>query len=391
VNNKTEIQKLFKKFVLNQCSAEEAATVAQYCKDNKLTDDFPTVEAIKQLLTEMPQMEASVADRIFSNILSAAKDAETTIPLKEKSGSWKRYTAIAASFAILLTAGWFYRYGNTQDNIQLPVLTGNEITLQMDNGEVQVLSENSVLQLKDTEGNIVASQDKGKITYDTQTEPEDLVYNTLKIPYGKRFQVILSDGTAVYLNSGTTLRYPVKFIAGQNRSVFLDGEAFFDVTKDKKHPFIVNADNLNVRVLGTHFNVSNYPEDDITDVVLVEGSVGLHTANEQFDANKNTILEPGYKGSFTKTSNKITTKAVSTQIYTAWIKGELVFRNMSFKNICKKLERHYNITITNQNKALENERFNASFKNEPIEKVLGYFNELHGLRYTIIKDKITIK
>jgi ferric-dicitrate binding protein FerR (iron transport regulator) len=237
----------------------------------------------------------------------------------------------------------------------------------------------------------LANQNKGKIVYDTETAPEDLVYNTLKIPYGKRFELVLSDGTSVHLNSGTTLKYPVKFIAGQNRAVFLDGEAFFDVAKDKKHPFVVNADALNVRVLGTHFNVSNYPEDDITDVVLVEGSVGMHTSGEKFDANTNTVLEPGYKGSFTKANSKITTKAVSTQVYTAWIKGELVFRNMSFKNICKKLERHYNVSITNLNKKMENEKFNASFKNEPIEKVLGYFNELHGLKYTIAKDKITIK
>jgi ferric-dicitrate binding protein FerR (iron transport regulator) len=390
VNDNTEIKKLLQKFVLNQCSQEESAKVLQYCKDNELTNDFPTVEEIQQLLIEMPEMEASDADRIFSNILATAKEAKT-ISSKERKNGWKRYTAIAASFVVLLTIGWFYQYGNNSQQRQVPVLTGNEITLQLANGEVQVLSENSDIQLKDAEGNIVANQNKGKIVYDTETAPEDLVYNTLKIPYGKRFELVLSDGTNVHLNSGTTLKYPVKFIAGQNRTVFLDGEAFFDVTKDKKHPFVVNADALNVRVLGTHFNVSNYPEDDITDVVLVEGSVGLHTSGEKFDATRNTVLEPGYRGSFTKANSKITTKAVSTQIYTAWIKGELVFRNMSFKNICKKLERHYNITIINQNKKLENEIFNASFKNEPIEKVLGYFNELHGLKYTIAKDKIIIK
>lgn len=385
----TEIKNLLQKFVLNQCTPEESARVIQYCKNNKLTTDFPTVEDVKHLLAEFPEMETSTADRMFSNILIASKETETISITKRKSG-WKRYTAIAASFIVIGTIGWFYQSNNTPQK-QAPVLTGNEITLQLANGEIQVISENNATLLKDAEGNIVANQNKDKIVYDNKTAPDDLVYNTLKIPYGKRFELILSDGTSVHLNSGTTLKYPVKFLAGQNRTVYLDGEAFFDVTKDKKHPFVVNADELNVRVLGTHFNVSNYPEDDITDVVLVEGSVGLHTVNETFDAARNTVLEPGYKGSFTKANRRIGTKAVSTQIYTAWIKGELVFRNMSFKNICKKLERHYNITITNQNKQLENEKFNASFKNEPIEKVLSYFNELHGLRYTIAKDKITIK
>lgn len=390
MNHSSDIHRLLQKFVLNQCSEQETELVIQYCRDNKLTNDFPTVKEVKQLLTEKTRMEAPAADRIFASILSTAKQEEEIISISRKRNQWKRYTAIAASFIVFLTIGWFYQQDNNAQKTS-PVLSGNEITLQMANGDIQVISENGESQLKDANGIIVASQNKGKIVYDTETAPENLVYNTIKIPYGKRFELILSDGTNVHLNSGTTLKYPVKFIAGQNRTVYLDGEAFFDVTKDKTHPFVVNADALNVRVLGTHFNVCNYPEDDRTDVVLVEGSVGLHTTKEKFDAAKNTVLEPGYKASFSKSSSLIKTKPVSTQVYTAWIKGELVFRNMSFKNICKKLERHYNISIENQNHKLENERFNASFKNEPIENVLGYFNELHGLKYTITKNTITIK
>jgi ferric-dicitrate binding protein FerR (iron transport regulator) len=183
----------------------------------------------------------------------------------------------------------------------------------------------------------------------------------------------------------------VKFIASQNRQVFLDGEAFFEVAKDKKHPFLVNANNLNIRVLGTHFNVSNYPEDGLIDVVLVEGSVGLYTANEKFDADKNTVLKPGYKGSFDKKDNHIETKAVNTDLYTSWMQGRLMFKNMSFNDITKKLERHYNVIIVNQNKKLANEKFHASFGDEPIEKVLSYFNDVHGISYTIKNNEILIK
>ncbi|WP_431243682.1 FecR family protein [Flavobacterium sp. P21] len=218
-----------------------------------------------------------------------------------------------------------------------------------------------------------------------------MVYNTIKIPYGKKFRLQLSDGTFVHLNSGTTLKYPIKFIAGENRQVFLDGEAFFDVAKDKKHPFIVNVDNLNVRVLGTHFNVSNYPEDTSTDVVLVEGSVGMYQPNEEFDALKNTILKPGFKGTFNKENTKISTKPVITDIYTSWINGGLTFRNMTFKNIITKLERRYNVTIVNKNEKLANEKFNASFKEESIENVMSYFNDIHGINYTIKGNQILIK
>jgi len=389
MNENSEIQKLLHKFILNQCTVEEVNEVVEYYRNNKLTSDFPEVEDIKSLLNEMPEMDEGTADKIFSNILISAKETEVIDIVSEKN-PFRKYLGIAASILVLLTIGLSYQQGFFNSK-EAPVLNGNEITLQLENGDIQVISAGKKSQIADAEGNVIGNQNGNKIVYDTETTAEKLVYNTLKIPYGKRFELQLSDGTIVHLNSGTTLKYPVKFIAGENRQVFLDGEAFFDVTKDKTHPFVVNADNLNVRVLGTHFNVSNYPEDNLTDVVLVEGSVGLYTANEKFNAEKNTILKPGFKGSFSKINNQIKTKAVVTDVYTAWIKGGLTFREMTFKDISKKLERHYNVTIVNQNAKLSNEKFNASFGDEPIAKVLSYFNEIHGINYTLKNNEVLIK
>ena len=299
MNENSEIKIVLQKFILNQCNLEESNAVVDYYRKNRLTEDFPTVEDIKLLLTETPEMDADTADKIFSNILSLAKETEE---IKIKKKPVLRYISIAASIIVLLSIGWSYQK-NIFKTENAPIIDPNAITLQLANGEIQVISSNKKSQVTDSDGNVVGNQNGNKIVYDTETSVEKLVYNTLKIPYGKRFELQLSDGTVVHLNSGTTLKYPVKFIAGENRQVFLDGEAFFDVTKDKKHPFVVNADKLNVRVLGTHFNVSSYPEDAQTDVVLVEGSVGLYRGNETFDATKNTILKPGFKGSFNKFAN----------------------------------------------------------------------------------------
>lgn len=389
MNENSEIQKVLHKFILNQCTAEETNKVVEYYRNNKLTSDFPEVEDIKLLLNEIPEMDKATADRIFSDILTNAKEVEAIETGSEKN-PFRKYIGIAASILVLLTIGLSYQHGFFKQE-QAPVLNGNEITLQLENGEIQVISADKKSQIADADGNVVGNQNGNKIVYDTETSLEKLVYNTIKIPYGKRFELQLSDGTIVHLNSGTTLKYPVKFIAGENRQVFLDGEAFFDVTKDKTHPFVVNADNLNIRVLGTHFNVSNYPEDNSTDVVLVEGSVGLYTGKEQFNAEKNTILKPGFKGSYSKINNHIKTKAVVTDVYTAWIKGGLTFRDMTFRDISKKLERHYNITIVNQNSKLSGEKFNASFGDEPIAKVLSYFNEIHGINYTLKNNEVLIK
>lgn len=393
MNSNSEIKSLLQKFVLNQCTPEETEEVIAYYKKNQLTDDFPTVEDIQNLLEEMPKMDKKTADDIFMNILSASKEEESVIEMPARKTNYRKYISIAASVIVLLGIGFFYKQNSTpQKTIEQKFdFKSSDIVLQLENGETQVLSEHNSAQVKDAKGNIVGNQNGDKLVYENSSDPEKLVYNIIKIPYGKKFRLQLSDGTFVHLNSGTTLKYPVKFIAGENRQVFLDGEAFFDVAKDKNHPFIVNADDLNVRVLGTHFNVSNYPEDAITDVVLVEGSVGMYQQNEAFDATKNTILKPGFKGSFNKENAKILTKPVITDIYTSWIDGGLTFRNMTFKNIITKLERRYNVTIVNKNEKLANEKFNASFKEESIENVMSYFNEIHGIHYTIKNNQILIK
>ncbi len=393
MNSNSEIKSLLQKFVLNQCTPEETDEVIAYYKKNKLTDDFPSVEDVKNLLDEMPKMNQETADAIFRNILASNKEEDkTVIELHPKKSNFRKYISIAASLLVLVSVGLAYKQGLFNTTKEVPFdFKSNDIVLQLEDGNVQIISEHTSSQVKDKKGNIVGNQNGDKLVYEIEADPEKLVYNTIKIPYGKKFQLQLSDGTLVHLNSGTTLKYPVKFIAGENRQVFLNGEAFFDVAKDKKHPFVVNADELNVRVLGTHFNVSNYPEDAATDVVLVEGSVGMYKSSEEFDAAKNTILKPGYKGSFNRNNSSISTKSVITDIYTSWINGGLTFRNMTFKNIITKLERRYNVTIVNKNEKLANEKFNASFKEESIENVMSYFNDIHGINYTIKNDQILIK
>lgn len=392
MNSNSEIKTLLEKFILNQCTAEETEQVVAYCRNNNLTDEFPTVEEVKNLLSEMPKMDEQKANLIFDNILSTAKDQETIIKLEPQKSNYRKYISIAASVLVLLGVGFAYKQGFFSKTADVPFdFKSSDIVLQMEDGSVQIISENGKVQVHDKNGNIVGNQSGDKLVYQNQTNSDKLAYNTLKIPFGKKFRLQLSDGTMVHINSGSTLKYPVKFIAGENRQVYLDGEAFFDVAKDKKHPFIVNADNLNVRVLGTHFNVSNYPEDTFTDVVLVEGSVGMYSSNEEFNADKSTILKPGYKGSFNKENASIFTRQVITEIYTSWIDGGLTFRNMTFKNIITKLERRYNVTIINKNEKLANEKFNASFKEESIENVMSYFNDVHGINYTIKNDQILIK
>ncbi|WP_159951344.1 FecR family protein [Polaribacter septentrionalilitoris] len=294
--------------------------------------------------------------------------------------------------AIVFFLGIFYFVKN--DIVSEPTIVKSpkeSITLKMSDGSVKIIDEKGNFKIKDKDGNELGTQNGNAIVYNDKVKIEKLVYNTLTVPYGKRFALKLSDGTKVNLNAGTSLRYPVKFIEGQNRQVYVEnGEAYFNVTKDVKHPFIVSNNNVNVRVLGTQFNISSYPEDVNVSTVLVEGSVSLYNSNDAYKSENATLLKPGYLAGWNKRNKSIKIEKADIEVHTAWINGRIILKHMKFGNIIKKLERHYDVEIKNNNKSLEEELITATFDIETIEQVFEVIKELHPIEYKIKDKTITI-
>lgn len=394
-----DIKALLKKFVLNQCSEDEIKVVLEYFQSRSDSSDFLTVEEVMEMIDDISAMDEVSADRIYHKIISIFSQKSKSEPkrLYRKPFYWSYAAAIA--LICMMAAGyivWQNKFSFTEDqlisNTADSVLTLPEeaITLERENGHFEIINPDGSRKVLDARGNVIGEQEKGILRYEGGEAIEELVYNTLTVPYGKRFEVVLSDGTAVHLNAGTSLKYPVKFLDSEdNREVFVTGEAFFDVTSDARHPFIVNTGALNIQVLGTRFNVSSYPEDEATDVVLVEGSV--HLQSQDLGNQNEFVLKPGEKGRYDKMNHRISKRTVSTSIYTAWMNGELVFRNMAFEDILRKLERHYNLSIENQNKSLAKEKFNASFGDEPVEKVLENLSTIYGIDFTIKDKKVIVQ
>ena len=262
--------------------------------------------------------------------------------------------------------------------------------MQLDNGTIETISENGERKITTTNGNLVASQQGNTLQYTAAEDQNKLVYNTLNIPFGRQFDLVLSDGTKVKLNSGSSIKYPVRFLKGQDRKVFLKGEAYFDVTTDKAHPFIVNADEMNIRVLGTQFNLSFYPEDEDISTVLVEGAVVLYKEGADINTNTSSQLVPGQMAEWNKINNTMTVKEVDTNIYTAWKDGYLLFKASPFYSIRSKLERHFNITIEDRSGRLANQIYTATFRNETIEEILEAFKEDTHFEYIHEGSKIII-
>jgi hypothetical protein len=305
-----------------------------------------------------------------------------------KIQSLLKYAALAIVFIGL---GYFYQHlpfdlGNKKNVIPME----EAITLETNKGDIQELSNTGSYQITDRSGNILGEQKGNTLIYNKRKNTKELVSNVLKVPYGKRFDIFLSDGTHVFLNAGSSLKYPVNFLEGEQRQVFLEGEAYFDVVHDSKTPFLVGTQELDVKVYGTKFNISNYASDTAIDVVLIEGSVGL---NAKTNTSENMLkLTPGFKGAFDKTKKTLATEKVDTTLYTAWMDDNLIFRNAPFTTIIKRLERQYNVIIINNNKQLSHEAFNATFetKKETLELVFEYFNEIYDIDYQIFNNKIII-
>ncbi len=237
----------------------------------------------------------------------------------------------------------------------------------------------------------MGEQNADQLKYFGKNTEKKQMYHKLMVPYGKKFELMLADGTKAYLNSGSSIKYPTHFLGKGDREVFLTGEAFFEVAKDKERPFVIYADAIGIEVLGTKFNVSSYPEDHTINTVLVEGSVSVFVKEEGKSNEKRTAnLEPGHMATWNRDLNDISFEEVDVDMYVAWIGGKITFNHLAFKDIVKKLERHYNVSIQNTNKVLDEEVFTASFDKETLEEVLNTFSRNFAIQFNIENNQVVI-
>ena len=225
------------------------------------------------------------------------------------------------------------------------------------------------------------------------TKKGDLVYNTLIVPYGKRSDLTLSDGTKVWLNSGSKLIFPSAFKTDK-RQVYLEGEAIFEVVHNQKMPFLVNSKDHQIEVLGTVFNVTNYKNDGVITTVLQSGSVKINYQNGQFfKTNESQLLKPNQRAAFDKQSGSIKTRNVEIEPYFSWRNGIFIFENDDLKSIMKKISRYYNVEIEIKNMDLANDTFSGYLDvKDDIENVMETIKETSGFSYEFIEEqKIEIR
>lgn len=215
-----------------------------------------------------------------------------------------------------------------------------------------------------------------------ESPPKPIVENTayaeIQCPLGVRTRFQLPDGTTGFLNSGSTLKYPVRF-SGE-RNVTVSGEAYFDVTHDPSNPFVVHTSHLNVKVLGTQFNVIAYEDDKNEEVILNNGKVEIATKN----GAKLDILQPNQKLVLDTEKRIYKTTRVEASQYIGWIEGKLIFRNENMQQVAERLGRWYNAEIRIEDEELLEHSFHATFIDEPLEEVLKFMALTTPYTYKIL-------
>ena len=316
--------------------------------ENEHPEEKRNIRLARKVLLKFRTTNQSLSEEekitLFSRVLSQVEERQRNGKGRRIIIGMLKYAAVAFLF-FSIGALLFYKQNQFNPKFLAQQLSEqvpeNVARLIRANGQnITLINNKSVLQYK-SNGKLVVNNDT--IKSDLSKPDSETPLNQLIIPYGKTSEVLLSDGTKVFLNAGSRLVYPEIF-KGKTREVFLIGEAFFDVKHDKDHPFIVQLSDIRVKVLGTRFNISAYTADNVIETVLAEGSVVMDK-NYAGIFEKSIVLVPDQMASFDRTTKDTRVKAVNVNNYILWTKGVLQFENTDLNRITKKLERFYNIRI----------------------------------------------
>lgn len=347
----------------------------QYRIDNPV--EKRNIELARKVLLKFRTRDKVLSEeekiRLFSRILNQIEQKQVARKSVKLGLRLMSYAAVAILF-FSIGALVFYKQNQIipafySFNIE-EQLPDNQAKLIRSNGDNIILTDNRSVLKYQKNGQLVVNNDTLKPANVDSKRVQ--VLNQLIIPFGRTSEIILPDGTKVFLNAGSRLVYP-DFFKGESREVFLSGEAYFEVTHDSDHPFIVQLSDLHIKDLGTRFNVSAYPSDGRIETVLTEGKVNIKQNNAGiFDQAIELI--PGQLASYNRQTNQTSVKNVDVENYILWTQGLMKFESDDLSRIVKKMERFYNIRFQYNDPLLGDLRISGKLelkedKDEVIERI----------------------
>lgn len=367
---------LYEKSLCGECTPLEEEQLAAYRDGMKLEDEN---------WHDTSQKEQEVYDRIWKKLEESRRPVQRTYPFN--------WLTIAAAVLLVSAATWIFTRNTKSINHTTliakkhqPVLPGgNKAYLTLADGSKIVLNDARTGKLATQSGIQVTKAKDGMLVYqfkDKSQKNSGQQYNTITTPAGGQYQLVLSDGTKVWLNATSALKFPAHFSADK-REVELTGEAYFEVHKNAAAPFIVNVADQQVLVLGTHFNIKAYADESIVKTSLLEGRVNISSAGQT------AVLLPGQEA-VNKHNGQIRVASADVEESIAWKNGLFKFNNASIEDVMRQVARWYNIKVTYEG-ALPVRQFTGTVSRQVSIKEMLDMLRYTGIQFKISEDHITVE
>lgn len=368
---------LINKYQTGTCTAEEKAIVENWL-----------------ILGEITKFNLS-DDELDEDLLDLQQRLHTAIVPKRRT-LWPRI-AVAASFLICLGIA-FYFYTDVKKESAVTtaykdiVPGSNKAILTLANGAKISITDAKNGEIIKESGIIVSKTADGQLVYkmtdrNKRSKTKDLAYHTIETPRGGQHQVILPDGTRVWLNAESSIRFPESFANVKTRNVELKGEAYFEVQKDLKHPFIVTTIKQEIEVLGTHFNINSYLDEQKSVTTLLEGSVKVQAVmNHNF-----SVIKPGQQA-ISKGTKDLSVAVADIDQVMDWKNGDFMFKKESLHGIMRKVCRWYDVNVEYGEQVDVNQTYSGLVsRSKNISEVLKIMQVAGQLKFDVIGKKVIVK
>lgn len=377
------IKALFKKYLSGETTRQDLVTLYQYfniAPNEALLEQLIKEHLDDDLLTVTDEEEhtaEAITNKAWENIMPQLQPVSNQ-KTKPKIFVWSAVAAIL--IGSLFAAMYFLMVNQQKDSAQFSSIYGSDV-LPATNKATLILSDGRTIELDSASTGIQIVKGKGIAYQDgaTITEIKEIGSAELKVPNGGIYRLTLPDGSKVVLNSGSSITYPIQF-ADSVRLVKLEGEAYFEVTKDAHHPFKVEFEKQVLTVLGTHFNIQTYP-GEITHTTLLEGKVSLSSGTIK------TILSPGQQATIQGTRYKL--QNVPAEEYIGWARNLFVFNNLNLEQIGNQLERWYDVQIIWPESMLQEQYLMEIPRDRKLSEVLSSISEVAGISFKIEGRRVT--
>ncbi|MBB6126131.1 FecR family protein [Mucilaginibacter lappiensis] len=400
--NKARLHNLLHQYLNGLISEADCIELLDYI-NNAGTDEIADAVIVDLVdLEKAPQFGEKQTDEILQRIQSDFRFKESPHVKKEQASVFSIYKnkwlQIAAACFLLLMGGMLYVRRQSKSNTntghfaaspKTPILPGSsKAFLTMANGKIILLSNATNGILAKTNSGSVLKTRNGQIVYNSidgvkANNGQAIGDNILTTPKGGEYEVVLPDGTKVWLNAASSISYPVAFI-GHDRQVKLVGEAYFEVAKNKDKPFYVNINNVQVRVLGTHFNIEAYNDDEKIKTTLLEGAVQI-TKNDA-----HSTLAPGQQAVINKNSNSIIVSTADIDDAMAWKNGYFIFDHDNIQGIMKKVSRWYDVDVAYQGNFNDLKFGGTFYRSKSIEELLQHLESVGNIHLVIKGRRIIV-